>query len=70
VFSMHNINVWNIWIMNEWILHNFHYEVVRCFVMKVFLLAFIFNMSHPTTKVALETIILSYVTLHIFDILA
>jgi len=40
------------------------------FVMKVFLLAFIFNMSHPTTKVALETIILFYVALHIFGILA
>jgi hypothetical protein len=25
VFSMHNINVWNVWITNEWILHYFHY---------------------------------------------
>jgi hypothetical protein len=25
VFSMFNINVWSIQIMNEWILHNFHY---------------------------------------------
>jgi hypothetical protein len=30
VFSMHNINAWNVQYMNEWYLHNFHYKVVKC----------------------------------------
>jgi hypothetical protein len=30
VFSMRNINVWNVWIMNEYILYNFHYYIVKC----------------------------------------
>jgi hypothetical protein len=25
VFLMHNINVWNVWIMDEQILYDFHY---------------------------------------------
>jgi len=30
MFSMHDISVWNVQIMNEQILHTFHYEVVKC----------------------------------------
>jgi hypothetical protein len=25
VFSIHDISVWNVRIMNEWILHDFHF---------------------------------------------
>jgi hypothetical protein len=30
VISMHDISVWNIRIMIEWIFHNFHYLIMRC----------------------------------------
>jgi hypothetical protein len=32
VFSMHDVCAQNVWIMNEWILHDFHFKIV----MKVF----------------------------------
>jgi hypothetical protein len=30
MFSMQDINAWNVWIMNQQILHDLHYQVVRC----------------------------------------
>jgi hypothetical protein len=32
VFSMHDISAWNVRIMNELMLHDFHFKVVRCYV--------------------------------------
>jgi hypothetical protein len=32
LFSMHNINVWNVQTMNEIVLHNLHYQIMRCWV--------------------------------------